>query len=641
MPIAKETYRQPQKAALSLLPRRTSNIPRPTKQLIVDKQLNHASKPLKDILPRTPANKIFNNQNLMKSGSHNNNKIVHSKYDPEVTVLELTPFCRQPIVNFGRVQIGTTQNRTVILRNSQECQQQLFIITFPKPIKGLYIDATEFLIAARTETSVTIAWTPKNVGGIRETITFQDINRMPRRIVVLGSAYQPQPEVPKQQVRSKPRSIYHFSGHSKSNKSPQKINHERSQLVFSPAAKRAAAIKADSNVSAKEPLTRLLHGTRRRQSALVVRKILSKFDDVKATKIQSYWRMVLAQRTYKSLRSQIKATTTIQSYWRMFVARRKYQKTKNSIIVLQNYWRMLLAKRTYSTLRSRNNAAIKIQSYWRMCLSRQRYLETRKSIIVVQANWRMLLARREYSTLRSENQAAITIQSHWRMFVARQAYIATLNSIIVLQSHWRMLLAQRSFITLRSQNQAAIKIQSYWRMVNSRRRYLQTRNSIVSLQTHWRMLLAQRRYRILKCQSQAAITIQSYWKMFVARQRYLETRNSIVTVQTHWRRLLAQRRYAILRSQHQAAIKIQSHWKRFVARRRYLRTRESIVVFQAHWRGVLARRNLARLKALVETIVGLQKYGRGMILRRRLERSIQALHNCQSMAANRHGILQR
>lgn len=645
MPIATDNSHTGHSVQVNQLPKRVSNIPRPTKQLLEQQQLNHASKPLTDILPRTPAAKIINNQNLNKPERRAlaPKMTQQQDVDPEVAVLELTPFCRQPIVNFGQVEVGTSQCKTVVLRNSQQTQQQLFVITFPKPVKGLYIDATEFLIAGRTETSVSIAWTPKSIGSIRETITLQDINRMPRRIVVLGTAFKPLPDAPRS-VRSTHRSMYRFNRMPTKlspTKTHRKLTQERTQLVFSPASKRAIPKLHDKGEN--KPLTKLVHDSRRRHSALMVRKILSQYDTTMATRIQSYCRMVLAKRQLSQLHQRKDAIIKIQSFVRMFLVRNK--------------------------LFNEHKAATTIKAYWKMYLARKKYLDTRKSLICVQSHCRVVLARRELARLKSlhvmivrmqarargvicrrgllrelrERRDALTkIQSYVRMILARREYNQlqtkhnAVTAAINIQSFFRMILAQREVAALRRSHRAATVIATYWKRHVARERYLKARESLICVQAHWRGVLARRELTRLKLLVKLIVRIQSYGRGVILRRGQLrqlrERRDTVIKIQSYARMIKVQRDFAELKARHKAATAIKAYWKGYVVRRRYMGARGSVIRLQSHWRGILARQEFVRLKSLVAIIVRLQSYGRGMIFRRELDHSIRALHNCQSRA---------
>lgn len=598
---------------------RVSNIPRPTK-LLGQQHVNHASKPIANILPRTPATKIINNQNLNKPERKTLalKSIQQQECDPEVAVLELTPFCRQPIVNFGHVQVETTQSRTVVLRNSQQSQQQLFVITFPKPIKGLYIDATEFLIAGRAETSINIAWTPKNVGSIRETITFQDINRMPRRIVILGTAYKPPPDIPKP-PKSIHRSMYRcnrFPTRLSPNKSNRKLDQARTQLIFSPASKRYPPKLQDG--AENNLLTKLDHDSRRRQSALMVRKILSQFDTSMATKVQTYCRMVLAKRQLSGIREE-----------------------SNNVVAIQSFFRMILARRDFEVIRTRHRAATKVKAYLKMCVTRTRFLEMRQSATLIQARWRGILARKEMTRTKSIVALIVRLQSYGRGMMIRSGQLRQLreqrDTVVKVQSYIRMILAQRDLEILRNKHESATKIESYWRMYIAMKRYSKVRDSVITIQAFWRGTVVRRQQARLKSLLGLIVGLQSYGRGMIIRRGMLrhlrEQREAVISVQSYARMILVRRHFLkVLKIRHESASIIKAHWKRYIARRRYLRLRELVICVQARLRGNMARRELDRLKFLAAIIVRIQTHGRGMITRKRLERSIQALHGCQRRA---------
>jgi hypothetical protein len=549
-PLNRTQEKHPQTSQRTSL-QRLSNIPRPVKQLVVETNtgISHASKPTLDRLPLQTPSKDPNRTRAIPQDDNPKPKLPDMDSDSELAILELVPFSRQPMVNFGDVKLGTTKIKYVLLRNSLEIQQQLFVKSFPKPDKGFYMDATEFLIAPNTEICVALAWTPKMVGGLRESITLQDVNRMPKRIVLMGTATRPKPEPSlSKSTRNIPRLF---------RRSPNKINRqmrqERNKLIFSPR-----------NTQVK-PLTKLQSPSPEKRHQLV-RKILSQHDGQMAIKVQCYWRMVLAKRQLDRLKRQHRMAIKIQAYYRMVLAKRQLNHLKmqhRMAIKIQCYWRMVLAKRQLNSLKRQHRMATKIQSYYRMvlakrrldCLKRQHRMATK-----VQCYWRMVLAKRQLDHLKRQHRMATKIQCYWRMVLAKRE----LNRLkmqhrmaIRIQAYYRMVLAKRQLNHLKMQHRMAIKIQCYWRMVLAKRelnRLKMQHRMAIRIQAYYRMVLAKRQLDQLKMHNRMAIKIQAYYRMVVAKRRYIRFRESVVWFQSVSRGNLYRRK---LKSSVTALFKIQ------------------------------------------------------------------------------------
>lgn len=579
---------------------RNSLIPLPTKQPVPRGRttgLSHASKPSMNIIPIiTPAKELrLGRRPLPLPLSQNNsqqippNKAVSPEISSEVAILTLMPFARQPTVDFNEVPVNSVAIKYVAIRNSLDVEQQLFVKTFPKADKGFNIDATEFLLAPRTEIFVAISWKPTSLGNVRETITFQDINRHPKRIVLTGSA------VPVKSIKSIPR----ICARRNARISPCKLNR---------------MIKQEKPVSkpVSKPLTNLIFASRRRQSAQIVKKILSQRDDVVATQVQSYFRMILCERELSRLKEkkdlQIKtdAAKLIQSHWRCILARRKYIAMKHASIMLQSYWRSRVAreelKRLKAISQTRAKAAIVIQSRWRGIIMRRRYVSIRNASIILQSCWRAKVARIELQRLREYTQrkklATIFVQSRWRGRVSRLRYLALKNASIIIQSYWRSRVAQKEL---------------------------------------------QRLKEISRAREDAARLIQSRWRGFVLRRKFIAIRHTIIGIQSCWRSKVARIQFQQAKSDLQirinAAKLIQSHWRCILARNRYVALKFASIRLQSYWRSRVARKELQRLKSIMRTSIGLQAYGRGYLTRYRLKRSIEALNRVQLGFLERKAIL--
>lgn len=576
---------------------RSSHIPLPVKQPVPKglTGISHASKPSINTIPLiTPAKELKLARKPLalpmrdkNSQDKKPNKTVNPEISSEVAILDLIPFARQPTVEFNEVPINSVAIKYVAMRNTLDVEQQLFVKVFPKNEKGFNIDATEFLLAPRTEIFVALSWAPTALGNMRETITFQDINRHPKRIVLTGCA------VP---AKSTIRSIPRISVKRNPRISPCKLNRMIKQDTR-PASKLAS-----------KPLTNLIFASKRRQSAQIVKKILSKRDDVVATQVQSYFRMIISQREFRHLREQralqikTNAALLIQARWRGSSMRRRFVTLKNASIVLQSHWRSRIARNELQCLKeisqARTSAATLIQSSWRGSIQRKRYVSLKIASIKLQSCWRSRNARLELKQLKESFQirrnAATFIQSRWRRSIQRRRYLALKKASIILQSYWRSRVAK---------------------------------------------IELKRLQEISSARSNAAELIQSRWRGYVLRKKYVAIRDASIVIQTHWRSKLARKEYRRLledlKIRTNAATVFQSHWRCLFQRKRYLALKDASIVLQSHWRSRVARKELRRLKLLKRTSVGLQTYCRGYLTRLKVE----ALHRIQSRLYERKATL--
>lgn len=551
---------------------RDSKLPRPMKQLAPEQRkngINHASKPTVDTLPVTPAIKLARKlKTSTQKLSTTKPKLPHHDSDPELAILELVPFSKQPVVNFGQVQLNATKIKYVIIRNTLTTQQQLTVQSFPKPDKGFYIDATEFLIAPHTEICVSLAWTPRIAGGLRETITLQDRNRMPRRIVLIGMANKPKSEtvIVKRTARAIPR-LYQ--------KTPtcNILKQDKIKTFMSP--RRMSGLKPKRS---SKPLRKLIEPTPKKQHQIV--------------------RNILWQRA-EAMRIKVGAAIIIQSAWRGLSARRAFipmRDANRAAVKIQSRWKGYSARRGYNTLRSLVRAVVVIQSMWRASIARRQFTILKRSneaATVIQTRWRGLLARRKYSYQKKLIEASVTVQSRWRGVIARRRFADLKNSVqaaTIIQARWRGLVARRQFASLKRSNQAAVIIQSAWRGLLARRTFTARRaanRAAIVIQSNWRGLLARRRYNSLRVLIAASVVIQSTWRAVIARRKLASLKRSFraaVIIQARWRGLLARRQFTCLKESNRAAVIIQSAWRGHSQRVRYANLRRSVQkALLEHW----------------------------------------------------------
>ena len=106
--------------------------------------------------------------------------------------------------------------------------------------------------------------------------------------------------------------------------------------------------------------------------------------------------------------------------------RRTYCIKKTNAMKIQSWMRMKLAQKSYrSLLEQRWNSAVKIQTYIKMHLQRIKFKNLLKATLILQKNFRMWSAQSQLKNLKLERhrlleRSAILIQTHFRSHLARQ-----------------------------------------------------------------------------------------------------------------------------------------------------------------------------------------------------------------------------
>ncbi|XP_033331080.1 unconventional myosin-IXa isoform X3 [Megalopta genalis] len=96
----------------------------------------------------------------------------------------------------------------------------------------------------------------------------------------------------------------------------------------------------------------------------------------------------------------ITSITTIQKWFRACLERRKFLRLKNAVVQIQSFWRMIIAQRLAQSLRARIEAAIHIQSAWKTYKQQTWFKKLKTSIINFQARARGNNARKAFAELK-------------------------------------------------------------------------------------------------------------------------------------------------------------------------------------------------------------------------------------------------
>ncbi|KAG7203587.1 hypothetical protein KM043_013630 [Ampulex compressa] len=97
----------------------------------------------------------------------------------------------------------------------------------------------------------------------------------------------------------------------------------------------------------------------------------------------------------------ITSITTIQKWFRACLERRKFLRLKNAVVQIQSFWRMVIAQKLAHSVRARIDAAVHIQAAWRAYKQHSWFKKFKISIIKFQAHVRGNNARRVFAELKT------------------------------------------------------------------------------------------------------------------------------------------------------------------------------------------------------------------------------------------------
>ena len=117
---------------------------------------------------------------MMKSGSKR-------RSIDDVETLVLTHFTKPPRVSFGKIVIGRSKTRVLLVQNPADYEQEVVIERFPYK-KCFNVDQTHFVVGAEEVVTLTLTWTPQEAGSCREMVLFHvnDVYRL--QAYVFGTA---------------------------------------------------------------------------------------------------------------------------------------------------------------------------------------------------------------------------------------------------------------------------------------------------------------------------------------------------------------------------------------------------------------------------------------------------------------------
>lgn len=106
--------------------------------------------------------------------------------------LLLTHFTNPPKITFGKIKLGKSRHRHLLVKNVHDYEQSVVIEKFPHK-KKFEVDSKSFTVPALDSVVVTFSWTPEEDGNVREMILFRVDSAYRLQAFLLGCAESPKP----------------------------------------------------------------------------------------------------------------------------------------------------------------------------------------------------------------------------------------------------------------------------------------------------------------------------------------------------------------------------------------------------------------------------------------------------------------
>ncbi|XP_067661837.1 abnormal spindle-like microcephaly-associated protein homolog [Haliotis asinina] len=147
--------------------------------------------------------------------------------------LLLTHFTNPPKISFGKIKLGKSRHRHLLVKNVHDYEQSVVIEKFPHK-KKFDVDTKSFTVPALESVVLTFSWTPEEDGNVREMILFRVDSAYRLQAFLLGCAESPKPTKKTQKKGllgakvKRPFSILHTPGLAciRDNYSPQEAEKE-------------------------------------------------------------------------------------------------------------------------------------------------------------------------------------------------------------------------------------------------------------------------------------------------------------------------------------------------------------------------------------------------------------------------------
>ncbi|CAI9716381.1 spindle-like microcephaly-associated homolog [Octopus vulgaris] len=120
---------------------------------------------------------------------NDNSPVANADIAREETLL-LTHFTKKPTISFGKVKVGKTIHRKLLVTNPHEFDQFVHVEKFPHD-EHFEMELMDFEVPAESTLSLNISWTPEREGGCRQMILFFIDESYRLQAVLYGTAVVP------------------------------------------------------------------------------------------------------------------------------------------------------------------------------------------------------------------------------------------------------------------------------------------------------------------------------------------------------------------------------------------------------------------------------------------------------------------
>lgn len=275
----------------------------------------------------------------------------------------------------------------------------------------------------------------------------------------------------------------------------------------------------------------------------------------------------LVARHFLHRRKELKAATRIQSVWRQLLAQRSFDRGIYAVKYIQRYFRGYSSR---AAMNARVKAASRIQAAWRGFWAKYNYELDVLEVVICQSVVRRVLSLQR----RSKRLAAVQVIQN---FARRSNAIKIVSS---MRQHRADCIARRNAATL---------IQAYQRRRNAMDLRSTRAESIVALQAFARKTLKSRKFHIMK---ESAIRLQSVYRSFLSRKVQLNFWSMATVIQSAWRTYITCSHFQLQRG---SATIIQSQIRRRIASALVHSQMQAIVKIQASFRRTRARLTVVKM----------------------------------------------
>merc|ERR1712096_600274 len=101
---------------------------------------------------------------------------------------ELIYFSKKPIIEFGKVEVGSEKTRELVVSNVNDYDANVVVEKVPEK-KGFRVLCKEFSVLSQEKHLLPITWKPDKCGHIRESMLFK-FKGYRCYVTVIGEAYE-------------------------------------------------------------------------------------------------------------------------------------------------------------------------------------------------------------------------------------------------------------------------------------------------------------------------------------------------------------------------------------------------------------------------------------------------------------------